>query len=72
MTSFEKWTQPGILLGLACIFAGFYVAPAIWLAFALALAGLLVRNQTVRQLSCGAVLSLVALLIAAAVYTSTG
>ncbi|NLE82569.1 MAG: hypothetical protein GX610_23930 [Rhodococcus sp.] len=68
MTSFGKWTQPGILLGLACAFAGFYVAPAIWLVFALALGGLLVQHKTIRQLSCGVLLSLVVLLIAAAVY----
>ncbi|WP_213572820.1 hypothetical protein [Rhodococcus sp. USK13] len=67
-TSFGERTQPGILLGLACAFTGFYVNPAIWLVFALALAGLFMQNKTIRQLSCGVLLSLVVLLIAAAVY----
>ncbi|EOM77720.1 hypothetical protein DW322_00575 [Rhodococcus rhodnii] len=71
MTSFGKWTQPGILLGLVCAFTGFYLAPAIWLVFALTLVGLLTRQETVRQVSCGVVLSFVVLLIALGVYGGT-
>lgn len=71
MMSFGKWTQPGIFLGLVCAFVGFYLAPVMWLLFGVALVGLLVRNGTVRQLSCGAMLSLVVLLIAVAIYGLT-